>query len=156
MSYSFTPLTEEEIDAISLMEDGIYNFEVVKSTKKQSSSGNPMIVLELNFWDKEGKNHLVYDFLVFTHVPLNIRKLKHFCEAVGLGEDYKKGSLPESLERYVGKAQVGRREPQPNQNGGFHPKKNYVIDYVLDSVKEKGTMKPDSIDDAPLNDEIPF
>jgi len=155
MSYSFAPMTEEEIDEMSLMPEGIYNFEVIKAIRKPSKAGNPMIELMLNFWDKDGNNHLVYDYLVFTNINLNIRKLKHFCEAVGLSEEYKKGHLPEDLERYTGKAYIGIKERQPNPSGGFHPKTNKVIDYVLDSVKEKGTMMP-NLEDAPLNDDIPF
>ena len=42
MTYTFQPMTEEEINSFSLVDDGIYNFEVVKSTRKLSKSNNAM------------------------------------------------------------------------------------------------------------------
>ena len=155
MTYNFTPLTDEQIDALNLLEEGIYNFEVIKAERKVSKSGNPMAELQLNVWDNSGKNHLVYDYLVFSSINLNIRKVKHFCDSVGLSDQYKEGSIPEELERYAGQVKIGIKEQQPNPNGGFYPKKNHVIDYVLDSPKEKGTIESLEEDNF-LNDQIPF
>lgn len=156
MSYSFLPMTEEEINAPSLIDDGVYDFQVLKSTRKTSQKGNPMAELRLKLWDKEGKTHTLFDYLVFSQVPLNIRKVKHFCDAVGLQEDYKKGKLPEELENFCGKAHIGIQEKQPKSNGGFYPEKNVVVDYI---ISDKSATKHESIKetvDQDLNDDLPF
>ena len=46
MSYSFQPLSDEELDAINIIPKGIYSFEVSKSTRKTSRAGNPMAELK--------------------------------------------------------------------------------------------------------------
>ncbi len=161
--YTFTPMSEEEIQASGLMEDGTYDFEVVKSTRKMSRSNNPMAELQLNVWDKDGRQHLVYDYLVFSSIPLNIRKVKHFCEAVGLGEQYKQGQIPEELERYCGKAhvikQAGNEIPLEKLNGkpagSRYPDKNAVEDYIASDKVEPKPAKP-AADDLPFQDDIPF
>ena len=151
MSYSFDPMTEEEIASSNIIEDGVYNFEVVKSTRKTSKSGNAMCELQLNVWDNDGKINPIFDYLVFSKIPLNIKKVKHFCDAVGLQEEYKKGQIPEELERFCGKLQLGTQEERPNPNGGVWPRKNNVIDYIAGDGQS--SKKPE-IDQ--FSDEIPF
>ncbi len=136
MSFNFNPMTEEQIDdsnSVELIEEGIYTFEVLKSTKKISKSFNQMAEIKINIWDKEGKIHVIFDYLVFSKVPLNIRKIKHFCDATGLQEEYKKGEIPEDLSHLSGKVYIGIREEQPKESGGFYPKKNIVLDYIVNS-----------------------
>lgn len=151
--YTFTPMTDEDFNALNLMEDGIYDFEVVRSTKRISKQGNLMAELNINVWDKQGKQHLIFDYLVFSTIPLNIKKVKHFCDATGLIEEYKKGEIPEDLERLSGKVHIGIREPKPNPSGGFYPKTNTVIDYVAN--KENKSTVP-TTDNEIVDDEIPF
>jgi hypothetical protein len=152
--YTFTPMTEEEISSYNLMEKGIYDFEVIKSIRKVSKSGNPMAELQLNVWDKAGKQHTIFDYLVFSSIPLNIKKVKHFCDATGLAEKYKQGSIPEELERFSGKVEIGVQDEQPKEGGGFYPKKNIVLDYI---VIDKAEIKYESTPaDNFINDEIPF
>jgi hypothetical protein len=156
MSFVFKPLTEEEIDAMSLMDEGIYNFQVETSNPRTSKSGNRMAELLITVWDSFDKPHSIYDYLVFSTIPLNIRKVKHFCDTVGLTEEYKKGSIPEGLASLSGKVKIGIQEEKANPNGGFFPKKNIVIDYVM---TDKGAVKSDS---APIeeekfhDDDLPF
>src|SRR5258706_6344229 len=128
--YKFTPMSDEELETASLIEPGIYDFEIAKSQQKISKSGNPMAELILNIWDKNGAQRSIFDYLVFSSVPLNIKKVKHFCDAVGLEEQYKLGSLPKELERYSGKVQINIQDERPNPSGGFYARKNIVIDYV--------------------------
>lgn len=149
MSYVFTPLTDEQIDTMSLLPDGNYNFEIIKSTHKTSKSGNPMAEIQHKIWDKEGKTHIIFDFLVFSTVTLNIKKVKHFCEAVGLLEEYKTGSLRENLDGLSGKLTIGIQAEQPKPSGGFYPKKNYVVDYV---IEKNGPKKEEDF----FEDAIPF
>lgn len=146
--YNFTPMTDEEISASNLVEAGNYDFEVVKSTRKSSKSGNPMAELMLTIWDKEGKSHNLYDYLVFSNIALNVKKIKHFCDATGLTKEYERGTLPENLTRLGGKVEIGIKDEQPNPNGGFYPKKNIVVDYMASTklVSNK----------SHIDDDVPF
>ena len=145
MSYSFHPMSEEELNAVSLVEDGEYEFEVLKSTRRISKAGNPMAELNLRYWDKMGAPHTLFDYLVFSSVPLNIRKVKHFCDAVGLQDAYQKGEIPEELGGYNGKfriiTQVGQEIPedklQGKPKGSTYPPKNVVDDYVKSDKTQK-------------------
>lgn len=128
--FTFQPMTDEEIDAINIIEEGKYSFEVLRSIRKTSQKGNPMAELNIRFWDNKGQAHTIFDYLVFSAVPLNIKKVKHFCDATGLIEQYKKGEIPEELGGYSGQFIIGIQEAEPNSKGGFYPKKNIVIDYL--------------------------
>lgn len=155
MSYNLTPMTEEELNAFDLIEEGTYDFEVLKSERQKSKSGNPMAKLQINVWDKNGKSTVIFDYLVFSSVKFCTRKIKHFCEAAGIAEDYLKGTIREDLERLCGKVHIGIQESLPNPTGGYYPSKNVVIDYVTkDNASHSGAPKPES--DEFLNDSIPF
>lgn len=151
--YTFPPMTEEEINASNLIEAGVYNFEVVKANRRMSKSGNPMAELNINVWDKQGKQHIVFDYLVFSSVPLNIKKIKHFCDATGLSKEYNRGELPEELDRLSGKVEIGVQDEQPKPSGGFYPKKNIVVDYVM---TDKGAVKPEASTREFKDDDVPF
>jgi hypothetical protein len=155
MSYDFTPMTDEEINCFHIIEEGIYDFEVIKCTRKISKSGNAMAEIQINIWDKNGKTSLIYDYLVFSTVPLNIKKVKHFCDTVGLQDAYKKGSLPEDLERLSGEVLIGIKEEQPKGDGTFYPKKNFVVDYIGKDKKELEDKKEVLQDDF-YDSSIPF
>lgn len=155
MSYSFKVMTDEELN--DLLPQGVYSFEVTKSTRKVSKSGNDMAELNISVWDSNGKVYYLRDWLVFSSVALNIRKIKHFCDAVGLAEQYKKGELPEDLEKLSGKVKIGIEDEQPKADGGFWPKKNVVMDYVkadgnVVAIKPSQPAKPDD----GFSDDIPF
>lgn len=154
MSYLFETMSDEQLETFPLMDDGVYDFEVLKSTRKTSKSGNPMAEVQLHVWDKAGKTNLVFDYLVFSKVPLNIKKVKHFCDATGLQEAYKKGELPEELAKLCGKVSIGTQEGQPNPNGGMYAKRNVVVDYVM---TDKGAVKHEAaVDVDPFTDDVPF
>lgn len=151
MSYSFKPMTEEEIDSFDLIPVGQYDFMVTKSTRKISKANNPMAELQLTIWDNAGKTHTVFDYLVFSNAKLSMRKIRHFCYAVGLHKEYEAGEVPEELVGLQGKVEIGIKDEQPNQNGGFYPKKNIVVDYTKSDGTPKALPKNDD-----MNDEIPF
>ena len=88
MTYRFEPINEEDLDNFKLLENGDYPFEVAKSTRKISKSGNDMAELQLKVWDKNGAINTIFDYLVFSKVPLNIKKVKHFCDAANLLQEY--------------------------------------------------------------------
>ena len=151
MTFNFTPLSDEELDMINLMDEGIYDFEVVKCTAKTSKSGNQMAELQLKVWGIDARVHIIYDYLVFSTVPLCIRKVSHFCNTVGLQDAYKAGQLTSDLQGYSGKVEIGIEDERPNPNGGNYPKKNYVIDYIKNDGSKPRETAPD-----PFNDDLPF
>lgn len=154
MSYSFNPITEEELNRSELVDDGVYDFEVIKATKKLSRAGNPMAELNIMFWDKEGQVHTLFDYLVFSTVNLNIKKVKHFCDATGLSKEYEKGELPEELQGLCGKFSLKTKEQKPDGKGGFYPSKNIVDDYVM---TDKGAVKYETQkDDKFIDNDVPF
>ena len=153
MTYSFNPMTDEELDAINLLPDGDYDFLVAKSTRKTSKSGNAMAELQLTLWDRNGKPVFVFDYLVFSNVPLNIKKVSRFSKTTGLNVEYQKGELPEELSGLTGRLTLGTQEPQPKMGGGFYPKKNIVVDYI--PLKEEYS-KPKPSDDFEDDTDIPF
>ena len=70
MTFTYEPITAEQVEKerqYPLLDPGIYNFQVIESTFKTSSTGNPMIVLKLMIWDKNGKEFIVFDYLVGTN-----------------------------------------------------------------------------------------
>jgi hypothetical protein len=153
MSYNFLPKTDEELDVFDLVEDGEYNFEVVRSNRMVSGAGNPMAKMYHRYWDAQGKIHFIYDYLVFSEINLNIRKVKHFCDAVGLVEEYKRGEIPEDLDLLGGKFIIGTQEETIDKNGKKWPKKNVVTDYV----KRNGVYVPVAVSDSAFDDkDIPF
>lgn len=159
MSYTFPAFTDEELNAVNLIEPGFYNFEVAKAERQTSQKGNPMAKLTLKIWDNAGKTQTLFDYLVFSNVPLNIRKVKHFCDAVGLVEEYRRRELPEELAHYCGKVEIGIEEEQPKKEGGMYPRKNKVVDYVM---TDKGAVKHENIaskqhaEEPFFNDDVPF
>lgn len=167
--YTFVPFTDEQLDAagLNLVDAGCYDFTVDKATRKVSKSGNPMCELQLTVWDIEGKPHVIFDYLVFSAIPLNIRKVKHFCMTVGLLDEYNKGALPEDLTGRSGKVEIGIKDPQPKEGGGTYPKKNVVLDYLADQKPlkradmshEQAAMISASRQTSasvPFNDDLPF
>lgn len=155
MSYNVNPMTEEELNAFDVIEEGIYDFEVLKAERQTSKSGNPMAKLQLNVWDKTGKSIVVFDYLVFSSVKFCTRKVKHFCESANISDDYLKGTIREELEQLSGKVHIGIQESMPNPKGGYYPSKNVVIDYITkDNASQSIVHKVE--DDSFLNEEIPF
>jgi Protein of unknown function (DUF669) len=148
--YTFEPMTDDELNESSLIEEGIYDFQVVSSIKKISKSNNPMAELNIKVWDKEGKQHFIYDYLVFSNVNLNIRKIKHFCDATGFSSHYEKGQMPEELTSLCGRARIGIQSEKSNNNGGYYPKKNYVIDYIKNEHKDFIEKSINEISDIPF------
>ncbi len=157
MNFSFPPMTEEEIKALNMVDEGIYDFEVVKATAKTSQKGNQMIEMQLMIWDKEGKEHVIFDYLV--SIKSMMYKIKHFCDTAGLDKEYQSGSFDVSqCEGRRGKAHIVVQAGQPNPAGGMYADKNAVKDYVM---TDKGAVKHESDSSKPqvdndLNDDLPF
>ena len=150
--YNFTPMDDTQLQTAALIDAGIYDFEIRKAVRKVSKSGNDMAELHLLVWDKSGKDHMIFDYLVFANQPLNIKKIKHFCDTTGLSKEYENGSIPEELEHLCGQVAVDIQAQKPKPEGGFYAAKNVVVDYV---VGNPAINKPPT-DTAKMFDDVPF
>jgi hypothetical protein len=150
-----TTMTEEELSAVSLIEPGVYNFEVMKATDELSkSSGKEMIKLMLRMWDKNGSERIVFDYLLDS-MP---HKLKHFTDCTGLADKYTFGAM--SAEDCIGRTgklelviQKGKQRPD---GSGMYNDSNSVKDYVKVLSDDKKIAPPIPVASDDLNDDIPF
>lgn len=151
MSFTFQPMTEEQIKLFSLMDAGTYDFEVLKATETSSKAGNQMIKLDIKVWDRNGKEHYIFDYLVST--PNMMYKIKHFCEAIGMQREYLDGKFePQQCEKRVGKAEIYVKKGDPKQEGGSYPDKNAIKDYIPKSINQiNNEPKKEFVDD-----DLPF
>lgn len=160
MTFSYPVLSEEEAqkERFTLLENGVYNFTVTRAVGKMSKpkpgkEPNPMIELQITVWDKHGREHYLYDYLVGSR---NMAwKTRHFCESVGLVKEYESQEFNEyKAVNRSGKALIGFQEGKQKPEGGFYKDKNVIEDYVLEDAPKK-------IDTSPIKDkfedsEIPF
>lgn len=152
MSFVFVPKSDTEIHEIqnrSLLPEGIYPFLVKDIVESTSSKGNAMLEILLSFIDTNGGERNIKDYLTATDQM--IFKLKHFCDAIGLAEDYAKGSvITQKCIGRSGKASIGTQKGNAKPDGtGYYPDKNNVKDYIK-TENVQNSILPD------LNDPIPF
>jgi hypothetical protein len=150
MSFSFKPMTNEEIKAIQnrdLLPEGTYSFTVKSTESQKSSSGNAMLKIRICILDNNRNDYNIFDYLVATDKMMF--KLKHFCESVDLKEEYNKGTLyPNDCNGRSGKVIIGIQKGKAKDDGtGFYPDKNCVKDYIGLSMAEV---------DLSFNDDITF
>lgn len=147
MSYFEYPvLSEDEIKrehddylaTLKPLAPGIYEFQVNKALFKiAEKTGNHMIELQLKVWGHDGKEWVVFDWLVATK---NMAfKTKHFWESVGKPEKYNGKALPEDFENQFGKVEIANAR---DQKGVMRAKvKDYVpqpkedLPFVDDDIK---------------------
>ena len=161
--FTYDPMTEEQAmkERYQLLEDGVYSALVVKAEARPSSKGNPMIVLDLSVYDKNGKPHDVQDYLVFTNQMM--WKTIHCADSAGLAKEYdEKKFCPEIIE---GKnvmvkiiTKIGNPIPPDKLNGkppgSCYPNKNAVEDYIK-KADQPASVAPAPAADFP-DDDIPF
>ncbi len=152
----FDPKSDEEIQTMDLMDEGIYPCQVEHATDKISKSGNEMIELKLRIWDANGRERLIFDYLL----PQMAKKLKHFAVNAGLQEKYDNGTI--LADDCVGKTmavelfvQLGK--PKPDGSGDY-PAKNSVRDYCGSSSSSAPKETEKSVDNShpSFDDDIPF
>jgi hypothetical protein len=146
----FQPKSEEEIQTMSLMHPGIYDFEVIKATDKVSRSGKEMIELQLSVWDTNGKPHTIYDYLMDAMAY----KLRHFTEVAGLIDKYNAGIIDEAdCLGKSGSVEIIIQKGQPKPDGGFYSDKNSVKDYIVGKPRNNRETKEEEIT---FSDDVPF
>lgn len=147
----FTPKTEQELQAMSLVEPGQYPFEVVEALDQVAKSGNEMIKLKLKIWDNAGRERVIFDYVLEAMAF----KLRHFCDATGLTQKYEAGELTASdCPGKSGKLDLALEPGKQKPEGGYYSDKNSVKDYV----KSEGVVaKPVELkDDFDTSADLPF
>lgn len=149
----FEPKSNEELEVMDLIPEGIYNAQVLQAQDKLSKNGNEMVQVVLQIWDSEGRPRPVYDYLL----PQMAKKLKHFAVAADLLERYEQGSI--LAEHCIGKClnveiiiQQGKQRPD---GSGDYPAKNSVKDYQVKNDSVSQPVKAASESDF-IEDDIPF
>lgn len=151
----FTPMTEDEIinekrkaDEARLLQAGTYPFEVMDAKEMNSRAGDPMIKLVLKVWDDAGREHTVFDYLLFVG---NFKfKMRHFFEGTGAIDKFNSGRISDlDCLNKSGKCEIISQKDK----SGKYPDSNWVKDYV--KVPSE-IVKPTSDIDSLLNDDIPY
>lgn len=144
--FTFNPKTEQEVLTANLLEKGEYPFVVKSCQAKTSKSGNPMLEVVLCVWDKQGKEHTIFDYLMESMEF----KLRHFFVSIGMEESYMKGAIePASTVGKQGHVKIFIRE---DKTGQYQPK-NAVGDYLV----AKGEAAPAGMGKVDeFNDDIMF
>jgi hypothetical protein len=128
----FQTMTEDEIQAMNLLDNGKYPFEVFKATDKISKAGAEMIELQLHIYDHNNKAHLLFDYLLEA-MP---HKILHFTSATGLQFKYQSGTLTAS--DCMGKKGFVDVFIQKSKDPAYKDK-NSVKDYIMpDLIKTEG------------------
>jgi len=142
---TFVPKNEEDLQ--TLLTVGIGSFEVSKAIAKPDKNGKPMIKLILKVWDESGQEGIIFDYLMLNEHKFSLRKIRHFCYAIGIGNLYEDGKLNASdCEGKFGKLQIGIQKDKE----GNYPDKNNVRDYIYLQKSPNNDIPSD------LNDDIPW
>ena len=145
-----TPKTEDELKAINLIPEGIYNFEVLEAVEKLSKSNNEMIELKLGIWDDNGNMRVIFDYLLDAME----HKLRHFCVITKNMERYdSKNLLPEHCIGNSGKVHLIIQKGKDKPDGTKYPDRNSVQDYVLSDTAVE--VKKDEFINF-INDDLAF
>lgn len=148
MAYTFTPKTEDEVQAENLCPEGRFPFTVMESAETKSKGGNPMIKLKVNVHGPEGFDYHVFDYISDSFLA---HKFRHFFFSVGLGPDYEKGAVNVANNALQGRGGYCEVDIEPSKNG--YPAKNKITDY---SVPEDQKPKPQTAEPPPQDDDVPF
>lgn len=158
--YSFTPKTEDEVQAEQLAPDGLTAFTVLESSeeisKSEKNKGKPMIKLKLNVHADDGFDYHVYDYIADWFMA---HKFRHFFFAIGQGRQYEAGKIDASKNAFAGKtgwADIGVQKAK-----GDFPAKNIIRDYKPQGEDSKASTvakdKPaPALNGCDPDDDVPF
>jgi hypothetical protein len=118
----FQPSTEEQIEANSNWDKGVYPFTILDAEEKKSRKGNPMIELKIEITRRDGAKRIVRDYLLAQRPA----KLLHAATVCDLWEKYRAGVL--GGDDFVGK--TGKLKLGIQRETGEWPRRNVVVDYV--------------------------
>lgn len=156
--FEFPVLTDEEIEKLGFLDEGVYEFVVEKVTPGVSKAGNNKIDLTLKVMDK-GESFFIFDCLVATKNMTY--KIKHFCETVGLGKEYALGKInPEIWIGRNGKLDLYIQKGNVKPDGSKYKDKMAVRDYIREKDMSFATITPLIKEEKPkqefVSDDVPF
>ena len=125
----------------SVLPPGIYPFSVLDAKEEVSKAGNDMLHLKIGAERPNGTAQWVHDYIVNTQTG----KLKAFCAAVGMLDDFGRGEI--SATEFIGATGKVKLRIEPAK--GSYPEKNAVAEYVE-------RKQPDAPSDDAPSEEIPF
>lgn len=162
--FSYDPMTEEQAqqERFSLLPEGDYEASIERFEGKMSSSGNRMVVFDLNVYDKNGNIHSLKDFIAFT--PKMTWKLRHHCVSAGLETEFNNRTWRPNMS--VGKivrvkviVQQGSEIPADKLKGkpagSRYPDRNVIDDYLVQNNINSARVAQSS-GASEFNDDIPF
>lgn len=128
--FKFSPKSDEDLEKSGLLDDGIYDFEVIFFEERMSKKGNPMVEIKLKIWGKDGIEKIISDFLI--DIPGMAFKIKKFLYSIGLYKDYKLGYMTaENCLSKTGKADITAQKGKQKENSNeFYPDRNVVKNYI--------------------------
>lgn len=135
----YTPYTEAQIQSLSVMEPGIYTFEVLEVMTKDTynnplrdKNGVDMAKLKLIVWDRDNRERHVYTYISgdgnFAY------KLRHFAKTLGMIQQYEDGIF--EIDKTIGKRGnadiiIKRGTMKTDGSGELWPDRNDVKDFVV-------------------------
>ena len=149
----FNSMTKEQIQELNLMQPGIYNFQVTDALDQKSKNGNDIIKLILKVWDNDGRERVIFDYLV--DVAAFHYKLRNFAETSGMLDKYDHGNIDaDDCKNKLGKLKIIIQKDKTGQ----YPDKNAVADYIMAKgiVIKPAEPETDSSIPVEFDDDVPF
>ena len=151
----FAKKTEQELQIMNLIDKGQYQYTVLAAEDAVSKSGKDMIKLQLKVWDADGREHLIYDYLLEA-MP---QKLKHFADTCGLADKYELGEInADDCKHKSGYLELIIQEDKSGQYGPRNSVKDYIKRSNVTEFAKPGkeTVKENGKEADLFNDDIPF
>lgn len=137
--YDFHYEAKPEEELIDLLEDGDIDFEIVAAGRMENDEGLPMAKFNLKAWDKNGKEGFITDFIVFNGSNFQMKKYRHLCYSVGLGELYE--AKKANASDFLGKTGKGKARTKAagvsKKNGKFYAAQTVIADYSIPLNEDK-------------------
>ena len=148
----FDPIENSfEDDKYTLLEKGVYKFNIISATDTVSKNGNDMCVVEFNI---DGTNKYIKDYFV-NSVEFHKKKLSKLCKSIDLEDECIKGLDTEMLVGKSGECLLGVQEEQTDQNGNTYKAKNVITKYVNESDNEFSKKNIDELKKLIIDEKTP-
>lgn len=132
----YNPKSEAELASDGLWPESIVDFEVMEAEDTTSRAGSDMVKLKVKVFNDQGASRTVYEYLV--GIDSMQWKIRAFCAAVGLLEQYETGELDAvDMEGRTGKCKL---IIQKDKSGSF-PDKNAIGAYIAQAEKPKAAPR---------------
>lgn len=140
----FEPKSDDELDRMGLLEEAVYDYEVIKAEDTKSKAGNDMIKAQVSVYGPS-QVHVIFVYLLEA-MP---RIMKHFCVTTGMAEKYDSGEL--SALDMIGKQGKCKVKIEPAKDG--YAARNSIDDFVNNDTPTGNLDKPAANPNPPANDQ---